>query len=514
MAVAREFRVDLLPNGSVLSCANCHVNPAGGGARNPFGLAVQAITGTSSRAFWSPTLAQKDSDGDGFTNGAELGDPDGDGTPVAGAKVTNPGSASSKPQNQAPTVRLTGPEDGAVFTLPAVATVTAEATDADGSVARVEFFDGARSLGVVTQPPFSLLVDWAEGGHTVTARATDNQGAGTTSPPITMTVNAPEPTVLSLAGRAEGVIQLAWSGGGGPFAVQGKGATDDPWCTVGDLTAGRSATSPIPVRAGYSVYRVADLATGETNALSVVLSGAYEQPVAVNGAGHGSRTLTLRGNTLSFDIQYAGLSGTATAAHIHGPAGMEGSAGVLIDLAPFKGSGFGQSGNLAGSVVLQPEQKAAILSGKTYVNVHTAANPGGEIRGQILLATLQAGLGGRNERPQEVGGEGKGAGSFQLRGDQLSFSIAYQGLSGVATAAHIHGPADAENSAGVLIDLAPFNGGSFGASGSLAGTVTLTPAQLAAVGSGLAYVNLHTAAHPGGEIRGQICGQLFQPASP
>lgn len=74
---ARDFRVNQIPNGQVFRCATCHVSAGGGGARNPFGQAVQAITGTSSRPFWSATLAAADSDGDGFSNGQELGDVEG-----------------------------------------------------------------------------------------------------------------------------------------------------------------------------------------------------------------------------------------------------------------------------------------------------------------------------------------------------------------------------------------------------------------------------------------------------
>jgi hypothetical protein len=501
---ARNFRVNQIPNGSVFGCANCHVNPNGGGARNAFGQAVGAITGSSSRAFWDATLAAKDSDGDGAANGLELGDPDGDGTAVAGAKVTNPGNASSKPEpvNQAPQVALTGPADGAVFTAPAVAAVVATATDPDGSIAQVEFFGNGRLLGTVTQPPFSLLVDWALGAHSVTAKATDNQGASTTSAAIAMNVNPPEAPVLTAPVRTGESAQLAWSGGGGPFALQSKPTVEDPWCAVGDVTPARTAT--VAAKAATGFYRVADLAVGEAISLSVAMSGAYERPTAVETAGTGSGTLAIQGNTLNFDIRYSGLSGPATLAHIHGPAGVDGTAGVMINLAPFNGGAFGIAGTLAGSVVLTAEQKAAILSGKTYVNVHTDLNKPGEIRGQVLPVMFQASLSGAHERPNAVATGGFGGALFTLLGDQLSFNITYGGLSGPATLAHIHGPADAEGTAGVMINLAPFNGGAFGVSGSFAGTVTLTPAQLSALAAGLTYVNVHTDLNKPGEIRGQI----------
>lgn len=95
-AEARSFRVAMLPNAPA-SCNTCHT--AGGGSpRNSFGLAVEAlVTPNGQEVFWSSVLAEMDSDGDGFTNGEELGDPDGDGMAEDGFTATEPGSADSFP---------------------------------------------------------------------------------------------------------------------------------------------------------------------------------------------------------------------------------------------------------------------------------------------------------------------------------------------------------------------------------------------------------------------------------
>ena len=113
----------------------------------------------------------------------------------------------------------------------------------------------------------------------------------------------------------------------------------------------------------------------------------------------------------------------------------------------------------------------------TYVNIHTPDHPSGEIRGQIIPCStstpLTTTLSGEMARPDPVVTEGNGLAVFRLEGSILSFDLSYSGLSGDAVAAHIHGPASAGETAGVLIDLAPFNGGAFGSSGSLSGSIFL-----------------------------------------
>ncbi len=504
VASARDFRVSRIPNGANFGCANCHVSQFGSGPRNPFGLAVQAIVGGPANiAFWSPTLAALDSDGDGTANGAELGDPEGDGQATPGARVTNPGNATSKPPaNAAPEVSVQAPADGSTLTAPAVAPVEVTATDSDGTVARVEFFDGERLLGVDLEAPYSLLVDWALGAHAITAKATDDAGTTTTSASVTMTVNPPAATRVTRLVRDGGDVDVDWTAGGGPYVVQSKVDLVDPWCATGGVTTG--LTARVTARADRGIYRVVDLAGSGSIPLAVALGGAFERPTAVETSGTGSGTLRLEGNTLSFSVQYSGLSGPATLAHIHGPASMEAAAGVMINLAPFNGGAFGTSGTLAGSVVVSVEQKALILSGLTYVNIHTDANKPGEIRGQVLPVAMGATLSGAQETPVPVATPGRGSGHFSLEGDQLTFVITYSGLPGAATLAHIHGPAAIGAGAGVMIDLAPFHGGAMGTSGRFSGTIALTADQLVSVASGLTYVNIHTDANKAGEIRGQI----------
>ncbi|MBI2502453.1 MAG: hypothetical protein HYW07_04365 [Candidatus Latescibacteria bacterium] len=105
-AEARAQRPGQIPNGGVKSCANCHVSSAGGGPRNLFGQMVEAnflsSAGFSGRVQWGPELAKQDADGDGATNGEELGDPEGlwkagDADPGEAVAVTLPGDPNSHP---------------------------------------------------------------------------------------------------------------------------------------------------------------------------------------------------------------------------------------------------------------------------------------------------------------------------------------------------------------------------------------------------------------------------------
>ncbi|MCA6126085.1 CHRD domain-containing protein [Bradyrhizobium sp. WSM 1704] len=80
---------------------------------------------------------------------------------------------------------------------------------------------------------------------------------------------------------------------------------------------------------------------------------------------------------LSWKVTYTGLTGPATAAHFHGPAEAGKNAGVAVAIPN------ATSSPVEGSATLTDAQAADLLAGKYYVNIHTAANPGGEIRGQV-----------------------------------------------------------------------------------------------------------------------------------
>ncbi|MCL5095996.1 MAG: CHRD domain-containing protein [Candidatus Omnitrophica bacterium] len=323
----------------------------------------------------------------------------------------------------------------------------------------------------------------------------------------TMLKIIPPPAPLTIvSARDQGGTNLAvsWMGGTGPFALQKKfSLNDETWMNTG-FTTNQQADTQLAASAAF--FRVTDTAHQLPTPLSAYLSGTAERPNPVTTSGTGLALFSLDGNTFRFTISYSGLSGPATAAHIHGPADTSGSAGVLVSLMPYAVGTLGATGGFSGTIVIPDDLKSMIQAGLTYVNIHTANNPAGEIRGQITPVLMQASASGAQEVPT-VATSGHALGEFTLVGNQLSFNITYRELSTNAFAAHIHGPAPIGSNAPVMISLEPFNGGAFGSNGVLAGSVTLTPDQLTDVIAGMTYVNIHTANNPAGEIRGQILPQ-------
>ena len=127
--------------------------------------------------------------------------------------------------------------------------------------------------------------------------------------------------------------------------------------------------------------------------LAATLDPSSEVPPAVAPGAMGSAAMVLDTDTRDFGwvISFEGLTGPATAAHFHeAPFGLNGA--VVLNLDTDGGvvlSGIGSSaGVFAGGKTLSAEEVDDILNGLWYINIHTAANPGGEIRGQVLRGTF------------------------------------------------------------------------------------------------------------------------------
>ncbi len=109
-----------------------------------------------------------------------------------------------------------------------------------------------------------------------------------------------------------------------------------------------------------------------------VMSTANEVPPrTTDGRGTLDAILETESKLLTYDMTYSGLTGPATMGHLHGPADPGENAGVLVPFTP------PLSSPIHGAALLTDEQIADLMAGKVYANIHTAANPGGEIRGQL-----------------------------------------------------------------------------------------------------------------------------------
>jgi hypothetical protein len=121
------------------------------------------------------------------------------------------------------------------------------------------------------------------------------------------------------------------------------------------------------------------------------------------------------------------------------------------------------------------------------------------LAGPAFAEKFKATLDGKSEVPPNTSaGTGTADIDYDPATKKLSWKLTYSGLTGPATAAHFHGPAEAGKNAGVAVAIP--NATKSPAEGS----ATLTAAQAADLEAGKYYVNVHTAANPGGEIRGQV----------
>jgi hypothetical protein len=122
---------------------------------------------------------------------------------------------------------------------------------------------------------------------------------------------------------------------------------------------------------------IANVATAEVVKLQAELKGSNEVPPNTStGSGKAEATFDTESKVLTYTVTYSGLSGPALGAHFHGPSEPGKNAGIAL---PFKST----QSPIQGTATLTETQAADLLAGKWYANIHTAANPGGELRGQM-----------------------------------------------------------------------------------------------------------------------------------
>jgi hypothetical protein len=120
------------------------------------------------------------------------------------------------------------------------------------------------------------------------------------------------------------------------------------------------------------------------------------------------------------------------------------------------------------------------------------------VAGPAFADKMKATLDGATEVPPTTSaGKGSADIDFDPATKKLSWKLTYSGLTGPATMAHFHGPAEVGKNAGVAVPITPATSGT-------EGSATLTDAQAADLMAGKYYVNVHTETNKGGEIRGQV----------
>lgn len=246
----------------------------------------------------------------------------------------------------------------------------------------------------------------------------------------------------------------------------------------------------------FSLLCAARAAILTTNVvLNPVESGAGQGIViSSNAIGIVAVTLDTTAGTLTLRSSMTGV--TPTVAHVHGSAGVGSNAGVLITLT---------TPDISGSYTASAAAQVAILAGKSYINVHSAAYPSGEIRGQILFSGGIAVLTGAQEVPSTLSGT---VGVYGIASVVINDTMAATALVTLKVynvdstfgAAHIHAGGPGLNGP-IVCTLTP----SILTSGNLTDVAcTIPAAQLTALAIGQMYVNVHSSTFPGGAVRGQI----------
>ncbi len=319
-------------------------------------------------------------------------------------------------------------------------------------------------------------------------------------------------------------IHSGTAGVNGPVIIGLEDISED----VGNAT-GTVWTSPVPSFAQsvaglssgnyyFNVHTEANpsgelrgqLAAPEVQVLRAEVESNQEvPPVASTATGVGYLTVNTDTSAVSARVNLEGLS--AIMAHIHqGFAGANGP--VIIGLEDVS------EADAPGTAWAAPDGSTAqsvtgLFNGNYYFNIHSEANPSGELRGQLVgpdTSALRTELEGRQENPAvETDSGGVGYLTFNAVTDQIWANVRNTGFE--ATMAHIHSGSAGTNGP-VIIGLEDI---SATVDGAAPGSVWTSPAgsvaqSVGGINAGNYYFNVHSAANPSGEVRGQLVGNNWQ----
>ncbi|MBI5770408.1 MAG: immunoglobulin domain-containing protein [Verrucomicrobia bacterium] len=243
-----------------------------------------------------------------------------------------------------PTVAITSPAAGSSSVLGASVTIAATASDADGTIASVEFFANGVSLGVDTTAPYSVTVTpSASGAYALTAKATDNSGLSTTSAAVSVTVTVPVPVITS-ATSVTATVGLTFN-----YPIT---ATNSPtsFAATGTLPAGvafsssTGAFSGTPTAAGSFPLTVTASNAGGMSAAVTLTITVSAAGVAPTFATHPSNQTVNAGATATFTVAANGAptptlqwqrqaTGTSTFANLADGGGYSGATTATLTVA-------------------------------------------------------------------------------------------------------------------------------------------------------------------------------------
>ncbi len=242
---------------------------------------------------------------------------------------------------------------------------------------------------------------------------------------------------------------------------------------------------------------------GPATVLPMYFTNGQTVPVTASSAtGNATCYLDPVTKVLTCEADVTGLQGAVYSAHLHrGIPGVNGATLATLSGGPT---------HLSGAVGLSSAQIDEVRAGGLYVDVHTSAYPAGEVRAQVVpaLSRFIAVLNGAKETPAN-GSAAVATGTLVVNpGNTVTYAITFAGLTANVTVAHLH-----EGVAGVA---GPIVAGMtlttpVGTSGTFSGTTSaLTDVQIAKLRAGRMYVDVHSAAYGGGEIRGQVAASFAE----